>query len=161
MKRLIRFRLDMEDDRGDRRPVHFNRTRLKEFYSGRDRMIGWIGTILVFGGSGLAILGVGSLLVLTVFLGSPQPASSIAAFAAVITLPGFLIGMPVGYAFILFNSRTSRVRARERNGRLAGGLCACCYYDLASISPDPDGCATCPECGAAWCLPETTSAARD
>jgi hypothetical protein len=31
--------------------------------------------------------------------------------------------------------------------------CASCVYDLSTISPEPDGCRVCPECGAAWKLP--------
>ncbi len=32
--------------------------------------------------------------------------------------------------------------------------CPSCAYDLSATSPDPDGCTTCPECGAAWRMPE-------
>lgn len=34
----------------------------------------------------------------------------------------------------------------------AQGRCQACDYDLTSLSADPDGCTTCPECGAAWRL---------
>lgn len=39
---------------------------------------------------------------------------------------------------------------RELFGRPS--ICAVCSYDLASGSPDTDGCTLCPECGAAWRL---------
>jgi hypothetical protein len=37
--------------------------------------------------------------------------------------------------------------------KLAIGRCRACDYTLESLTPDPDGCTTCPECGAAWRLP--------
>ncbi len=33
---------------------------------------------------------------------------------------------------------------------LAERRCPCCAYDLSVAPADPDGCTTCPECGAAW-----------
>jgi hypothetical protein len=36
---------------------------------------------------------------------------------------------------------------------VAKGCCASCGYVIESLPPDPDGCTTCPECGAAWKLP--------
>lgn len=43
-----------------------------------------------------------------------------------------------------------------RLGRAARrlGLCWSCGYDLRGMTPDPDGCTVCPECGAAWRLPD-------
>lgn len=38
---------------------------------------------------------------------------------------------------------------------LAIGRCRACNYNLENLTPDPDGCTTCPECGAAWKLPPT------
>ncbi len=32
-------------------------------------------------------------------------------------------------------------------------LCPACGYKLDGLSPDPDGCTTCPECSAAWKTP--------
>lgn len=32
-------------------------------------------------------------------------------------------------------------------------LCPACGYHLRGLTPDPDHCTTCPECGAAWKLP--------
>lgn len=34
------------------------------------------------------------------------------------------------------------------------GRCPSCAYRLAGIPADPDGCTTCPECAAAWRLPD-------
>lgn len=34
--------------------------------------------------------------------------------------------------------------------------CHACDYNLEALTPDPDGCITCPECGAAWKLPTST-----
>lgn len=36
---------------------------------------------------------------------------------------------------------------------LARRRCPSCAYDLSETPPDPDGCTTCPECGAAWRIP--------
>jgi len=41
----------------------------------------------------------------------------------------------------------------RRDTLLAAGLCASCAYSIDGIPPAPDGCAVCPECGAAWKLP--------
>lgn len=35
--------------------------------------------------------------------------------------------------------------------------CAACFYPLDDCKPEPDGCTVCPECGAAWRLPESTA----
>ena len=37
---------------------------------------------------------------------------------------------------------------------LAFGCCASCGYSLKGIHADADGCTVCPECGAAWKLPD-------
>jgi len=34
------------------------------------------------------------------------------------------------------------------------GFCAACLRDLTGLAPNPDGCTICPECGAAWRLPD-------
>lgn len=41
--------------------------------------------------------------------------------------------------------------------QLAIGRCRACDYTLTDLVPDPDGCTTCPECGAAWRQPPTSS----
>ena len=35
---------------------------------------------------------------------------------------------------------------------LREGECPACEYRMAALSPEPDGCTVCPECGAAWRL---------
>jgi hypothetical protein len=39
---------------------------------------------------------------------------------------------------------------------VAEGVCGQCCYSLSSVPTDPDGCVTCPECGAAWSLERIT-----
>jgi hypothetical protein len=36
------------------------------------------------------------------------------------------------------------------------GFCAACINDLTGLTPEPDGCTVCPECGAAWRLSPAT-----
>lgn len=38
--------------------------------------------------------------------------------------------------------------------RLGMSQCPSCRYALDDILPEPDGCTVCPECGAAWKLPQ-------
>lgn len=33
-------------------------------------------------------------------------------------------------------------------------MCPSCVHDLSGLTPDVDGCTVCPECGAAWKLPQ-------
>ncbi len=46
------------------------------------------------------------------------------------------------------------IEAREM---LRKSICPHCRFSLTGISPDPDGCTVCPECGAAWKLPPLPS----
>lgn len=59
----------------------------------------------------------------------------------------------------LLNAPVQRVLRRMVADRRAGaisraaiaaGLCGACGYPLDSLEPEADGCAVCPECGAAW-----------
>lgn len=67
------------------------------------------------------------------------------------------LGIPVAIlaATLLALSWLDRrvIKPRLATFRLLRGLCAGCRYSIAAISPDPDGCTVCPECGAAWKLP--------
>lgn len=56
-----------------------------------------------------------------------------------------VIGFVVLSGFTRFASLGEAV-----NPFLARRRCPSCAYDLADTPPDPDGCTTCPECGAAW-----------
>lgn len=42
----------------------------------------------------------------------------------------------------------------------AHGFCPSCAYNLTGVTPDPDDCTTCPECGAAWKLPLPPSSSQ-
>ena len=48
----------------------------------------------------------------------------------------------------------SLVRARRRRR----WLCPSCRFPLCDMLQEADGCTVCPECGAAWRLPEASSA---
>lgn len=68
-------------------------------------------------------------------------------------------GLLAVLGIFLFRAATYRYRI-PRVGResviaamLAERRCASCAYDLSATAPDPDGLATCPECGAAWHIP--------
>ncbi|MFI4881053.1 MAG: hypothetical protein ACIAQU_00550 [Phycisphaerales bacterium JB064] len=54
--------------------------------------------------------------------------------------------------FLLFGIE-KRFKPWSRAQRLDATRCRACDYTLTSLTPDPDGCTTCPECGAAWKLP--------
>ncbi len=46
------------------------------------------------------------------------------------------------------------LRDRYHRVILTKGYCPSCGYRLVSARPEGDGCTVCPECGAAWRLPE-------
>ena len=66
-----------------------------------------------------------------------------------------LAAIPLGVIPPIIIIAIFRRAAADRLARyyLAAAYCPSCAYDLASISPQPDGCRVCPECGAAWRLP--------
>ncbi|MEM9167145.1 MAG: cytochrome C oxidase subunit IV family protein [Planctomycetota bacterium] len=45
---------------------------------------------------------------------------------------------------------------RYRDMLILNRRCASCAFDLSNLLPQPDGCTVCPECNAAWRLPEHT-----
>jgi len=49
------------------------------------------------------------------------------------------------------------VAPEYENVLISKKLCPACVYSLDSLTPEPDGCTVCPECGAAWRLPEAKS----
>ncbi len=75
-------------------------------------------------------------------------------------LPSPLTALPPPYlaafmvvwlgVFCYFHFWVFKPWAKRR--KLATGRCRACDYDLSRLSPDPDGCTTCPECSAAWKL---------
>lgn len=50
---------------------------------------------------------------------------------------------------------------RVRDAVLADGRCAACGYDIREIGAAEDGCRVCPECGAAWILPDGDRAVQE
>jgi hypothetical protein len=62
-----------------------------------------------------------------------------------------LSALTIALAGSAWSRRHARMRTVEviRRFRRAE-LCPSCCYDLRSIEPEGDGCAVCPECGAAW-----------
>lgn len=71
---------------------------------------------------------------------------------ASLTVPfGCSVRLGVGVAKVLLRRHRVRTRLRVR-------LCASCCYALAGLKPGEDGCTLCPECGAAWRVPELTRA---
>jgi hypothetical protein len=64
------------------------------------------------------------------------------------------VALLLGYARGHDRQRRKRDLARLP---LLPPVCLACGYDLTGLAPDPDGCTTCPECGAAWQLPAITS----
>lgn len=70
-------------------------------------------------------------------------------------VPGvFLLGLLI-YAGALA-TRVREIAMQERIARRRG-VCAACGYSIAEIEPQQDGCAVCPECGAAWKVMEPVS----
>jgi hypothetical protein len=67
------------------------------------------------------------------------------------TLGWAVLGLVLGVMTFRYKFRQSPEKIVE--AALRERCCPSCNYSLSGISPDPDGCTTCPECGAAWCFP--------
>ena len=68
-----------------------------------------------------------------------------------------MVGPAVFGAMIFWYMR--RRTARDRiEGLLDEELCPSCRYSLRRLPPEKDGCWVCPECGAAWKMPEHKAA---
>lgn len=63
-------------------------------------------------------------------------------------LCGLALAVVAGPLLARLFLHTVAPRAREAR------LCPCCGYNLAGCPRDDDGCTPCPECGAAWKVPE-------
>lgn len=61
----------------------------------------------------------------------------------------FVAAMVIGAAWLWAPIEAAKTLRRS--------LCPHCRFSLAGISPDPDRCTVCPECGAAWKLPPPPS----
>lgn len=80
----------------------------------------------------------------------------------IMSLRGFVT---CGLMFVSFSWTVAAMRLIDRMikipaiaaERLSRRLCASCEYPLELGPPDADGCAVCPECGAAWKLNDPTS----
>ncbi|OAB63600.1 hypothetical protein AY599_08595 [Leptolyngbya valderiana BDU 20041] len=91
-----------------------------------------------------------ALIVLSSFI-FPSLGSPLAALPS-LWMPAFMIvwmGVFCYFHFAVFKPWAKR-------HKLAAGRCRACGYDLSNLTADPDGCTTCPECGAAWKLPPPT-----
>ncbi|MEQ8844349.1 MAG: hypothetical protein RIB58_05790 [Phycisphaerales bacterium] len=79
------------------------------------------------------------------------PSGSVRQFGHAISdvFPYAMLPLIVVYAYLHF----TQFRPWLKQYRSAQGRCQACDYDLTGLTPDPDGCTTCPECGAAWRLP--------
>lgn len=67
---------------------------------------------------------------------------------------------PIILVTMTWAQRRVRGTWRDRDANaicLAHGVCPACAYDLRSLTPETDGCVTCPECGAAWRATRITS----
>jgi hypothetical protein len=67
---------------------------------------------------------------------------------AALIIGAFLITMGVN-VFLNFGRAGAGERAAA-DALLRRGLCASCLYGLGGLTPEPDGCLVCPECGGAW-----------
>lgn len=60
------------------------------------------------------------------------------------------------FTYVVLLPISRRLYARDLIATcVSHGACASCGYDLREVHPSPDGCAVCPECGAAWRLAST------
>lgn len=85
---------------------------------------------------------------------------AIPMFFESISLAEFVIAWIVcsPFVFLFGGVTTAFVTARAawrsprhaRDAMLGHGLCPACVHGIDGIPPQPDGCVTCPECGAAW-----------
>jgi len=108
-------------------------------------IVRYLGVFLV-----LVLLGLGSACIWTMTLNLDVP-SDIPEWVGILfvySIPLFLIcGILLP---LLLNSPIwfNRRAARELK------ICIGCVYSLEGLVAEPDGCTVCPECGAAWKLPE-------
>ena len=70
-------------------------------------------------------------------------------------ITGLLPSLPLPFV-MYFIIRASR----HRVARIVAhhGYCATCGYQLAGLTPAPDRCTVCPECGSAWRIPTAKDA---
>lgn len=70
-----------------------------------------------------------------------------------------------GFAFASILFGLSYIReagwlTRYMRGMISLGCCPVCTYNLSGLESETDGCTVCPECGAAWRLPDDLASER-
>lgn len=87
--------------------------------------------------------------------------SAIASWSLWMGAPGFVVWPYVGMIGLLaigavtYRTRLPKVeRETMVHAMLEECLCASCAYDLSRVRTDGKGLVTCPECGAAWIIPQ-------
>lgn len=65
-------------------------------------------------------------------------------------LLGVLVAAPAAMNYFTRETGERRYRREMAASYVAEGICASCGYSLRGLPDEPDGCVTCPECGAAW-----------
>ncbi len=101
-----------------------------------------------------AILVIAGLLVVLFFVSSLMSFSntSQSARTPIETTGPFVILLL--FVFLIVYKRFMWIRNDLRPFALCKlGYCTCCGYPLEGLTPEPDGCTVCPECGAAWRMP--------
>ncbi|MBY0112662.1 MAG: hypothetical protein K2Y21_07565 [Phycisphaerales bacterium] len=100
-----------------------------------------------------ALLWVGGILGL--FYGLPMMLRS--TKISPIVFVGLMAPLVVGVVqtFVIYKAARWLWAPIEAREMLRKCLCPHCRFSLVGISPDPDGCTVCPECGAAWRLTVT------
>lgn len=68
-----------------------------------------------------------------------------------VLLPTILVVMVFGSGWAL-GAHDDEAISAFKTALAARDLCRACGYDMQRLTPEPDGCARCPECGAAWRL---------
>ncbi|MEM1422934.1 MAG: hypothetical protein AAGH64_02915 [Planctomycetota bacterium] len=133
----------MRDDRGQRRTRTLTKTEHDKLVRASFRLLPWRHwRSLVFA---LPIVFVCGVAIVTV--SRKLTASTIPIYA--INAVGIVIVLTLIYRYQI-SAATQVYRMTNR--------CAACTYDLTATPPDVDGCTQCPECGAAWRLPDPDDA---
>jgi len=65
-----------------------------------------------------------------------------------------IFGTTMGFIVTKFDWKSP---GHAKRAMLRAGLCAACAYPIRDLTPEPDACTICPECGAAWRLESVES----
>lgn len=108
--------------------------------------IGWISVELLIGA---VVLGVLLWAARLTGLARPLPV----AIAAPLIGTLLFVWAIVGFVSMAIAARaTPQMCERVFESRISQNKCRACSFSLDGLSPQPDGCTVCPECGAAWRL---------